>query len=54
MWCRATGKRSIPQRTGTKAAAHYNLTVAAGETVVVRLRLADSDFKNNERVCQLR
>ena len=35
-----------PQRTGTKAAAHYNLTVGAGETVVVRLRLGDSAFKN--------
>jgi hypothetical protein len=36
-----------PQATGTKAAAHYKLTIAAGETAVVRLRLADSDFKNN-------
>src|SRR6266851_4267637 len=34
-----------PEHTGTKAAAHYNLTVGAGETVVIRLRLADSDFK---------
>src|SRR5256712_903504 len=34
-----------PEHTGTKAAAHYKLTVRAGETVVVRLRLADSDFK---------
>ena len=34
-----------PEHTGTKAAAHYKLTVGAGETVVVRLRLADSDFK---------
>ena len=31
-----------PEHTGTKAAAHYKLTVGAGETVVVRLRLADS------------
>ena len=28
-----------PERTGTKAAAHYKLTIGAGETVVVRLRL---------------
>ena len=28
-----------PARTGTKAAAHYRLTLAAGETRVVRLRL---------------
>src|SRR6059058_3349463 len=34
-----------PEHTGTKAAAHYKLTVGAGETIVVRLRLADSDFK---------
>ena len=33
-----------PKKTGTKAAAHYQLTVGAGETTVVRLRLADSDF----------
>jgi hypothetical protein len=30
-----------PQHAGTKAAAHYRLTVGAGETVVVRMRLAD-------------
>jgi hypothetical protein len=34
-----------PQHAGTKAAAHYRLTVGARETVVVRMRLADSDFK---------
>jgi hypothetical protein len=33
-----------PEHKGTKAAAHYKLTVDAGETVVVRLRLADSAF----------
>jgi len=33
-----------PQHAGTKAAAHYRLTVGARETVVVRMRLADSDF----------
>ena len=33
-------KESVsPARTGTKAAAHYRLTLAAGETRVVRLRL---------------
>jgi hypothetical protein len=36
-----------PQRIGTKAAAHYKLTIAVGETAVVRLRLADSDFKGS-------
>jgi len=29
-----------PQLTGTKAAAHYHLTIGAGETAVVRLRLS--------------
>ncbi|GAB2873793.1 glucosidase family protein [Hymenobacter ruber] len=32
-------------RTGTKAAAHYELTIAAGATRVVRLRLAAPDLK---------
>ncbi len=35
-----------PQHEGTKAAAHYPLTVDAGKTVTVRLRLTDSDFKH--------
>jgi hypothetical protein len=35
-----------PDRTGTKASAHYVLAVAAGETVVVRLRLTNNDFKS--------
>jgi len=30
-----------PEKTGTKAAAHYPLTVGAGETQTVRLRLCD-------------
>src|SRR6266496_191922 len=34
-----------PEHTGTKAAAHYKVTVGAGETMTVRLRLANSDFK---------
>jgi hypothetical protein len=33
-----------PQHSGTKAAVHYRLTVGAGETSVVRMRLAHSDF----------
>ena len=33
-----------PEHTGTKAAARYRLTVGAAETMVVRVRLADSDF----------
>ncbi len=33
-----------PEHAGTKAAAHYKLTVGAGETAVVRLRLSNSDF----------
>ena len=35
-----------PALAGTKAAAHYRLTLGAGETVTVRLRLCDSDFKD--------
>jgi hypothetical protein len=31
-----------PERTGTKAAVHYPLTVGPGETVSVRLRLSDT------------
>jgi hypothetical protein len=31
-----------PAKTGTKAAAHYALTVEPGETVVIHMRLADS------------
>jgi hypothetical protein len=30
-----------PQNTGTKAAAHYQLNVGAGETATIRLRLSD-------------
>ena len=33
-----------PEQIGTKAAAHYELTVPAGDTVTVRLRLSDIDF----------
>ena len=34
-----------PEHVGTKAAAHYKLSLGSGETVVIRLRLADWDFK---------
>ncbi len=34
-----------PEHKGTKASAHYQLTIGAGETAVVRLRLTNSDFK---------
>src|SRR5207248_1350680 len=33
-----------PQRVGTKAAAHYPLTLAAGASATMRLRLTDVDF----------
>ncbi len=33
-----------PAEEGTKAAAHYQVTVPAGETVVIRLRLCDQDL----------
>jgi hypothetical protein len=31
-----------PEKTGTKAAAHYRLNIAAGQSATVRLRLTDS------------
>ncbi|HEV3386917.1 MAG TPA: glucosidase [Gemmata sp.] len=34
-----------PERVGSKAAAHYKRSLGSGETVVIRMRLADSDFK---------
>jgi hypothetical protein len=49
-----------PQQTGTKASAHYKLTVGAGESVVVRLRLSKSELDNKaafadfDRVFQVR
>jgi Mannosylglycerate hydrolase MGH1-like glycoside hydrolase domain len=36
------GEAVNPVGTGTKAAAHYRLTVGAGQTAVVRLRLSDA------------
>ncbi len=37
-----------PQHIGTKAAAHYKLTIGGGETAVVRMRLANSDFAGKD------
>jgi hypothetical protein len=36
-----------PQQTGTKAAAHYQMHLAAGESVVVKLRLNNAEPKGN-------
>jgi hypothetical protein len=33
-----------PDLSGTKAAAHYELSIAAGESAVIRLRLSNLDF----------
>src|ERR1700687_5520919 len=33
------------EHVGSKGAAHYKLSLGSGETVVIRMRLADSDFK---------
>ncbi|HET9409295.1 MAG TPA: glucosidase [Candidatus Sulfotelmatobacter sp.] len=35
-----------PERKGTKAATHYVLSIPAGETKEIRLRLSGSNFKN--------
>jgi len=39
------GKQDVvnPEQTGTKAAAHYALTVGPGESATIRLRLTDQD-----------
>jgi hypothetical protein len=34
-----------PEAFGTKAAAHYKLTLAAGQTLTVRMRLSNFDFR---------
>jgi hypothetical protein len=34
-----------PEHVGSKAAAHYKVSLGSGETVVIRMRLAGSDFK---------
>jgi hypothetical protein len=50
-----------PEKTGTKAAAHYELHVAAGETAIIRLRLTDTapaaigdPFKDFSKIVQAR
>ena len=54
-------KHSVnPEHFGTKAAAHYELTVEAGNSTVLRLRLTDqkqnakSAFESFDRVFRLR
>jgi len=37
-----------PNNSGTKAAAHYKLNVKSGESITVRLRLVNSDFKSGD------
>jgi hypothetical protein len=34
-----------PEHVGSKAAAHYKLSLGSGETVVIKMRLADAGFK---------
>jgi len=36
-----------PEHVGSKAAAHYKLSLGSEKTVVIRMRLADSDFKGS-------
>jgi hypothetical protein len=61
--CVVNGKQDAvnPQRTGTKAAADFQLEVGAGETATVRLRLSDlppsamdDPFKNFTQIMQAR
>jgi hypothetical protein len=35
-----------PNQTGTKAAAHYQLNVGAGQTAIIRLRLSNAASRN--------
>ena len=35
-----------PERTGTKAAANYKLTIGPNESTTIRLRLTDKEYKN--------
>jgi len=41
--CVVAGTQGVvnPEETGTKASAHYQITVGAGETATIRLRLSD-------------
>jgi hypothetical protein len=57
------GKRDAanPEHTGTKAAAHYQLNVGAGETATIRVRLSDlgpavigDPFKSFAQIMQVR
>ena len=34
-----------PEQVGSKAAAHYKMSLGSGETVVIRMRLSHSDFE---------
>jgi hypothetical protein len=50
-----------PEKTGTKSAAHYQLTVGAGKTATIRLRLSDlapgamgDPFENFTQIMQTR
>ena len=61
--CVVSGKQDAvnQERTGTKAAAHYQLNVGAGETATIRLRLSDlapaligDPFKSFAQIMQTR
>jgi hypothetical protein len=41
--CVVAGRQGVvnPEETGTKASAHYRVTIGAGETATIRLRLSD-------------
>jgi hypothetical protein len=61
--CVVYGKQDAvnPQSTGTKAAAHYQITVGAGQTTMIRLRLSDlapaamaDPFKSFAQIMQAR
>ena len=39
-----------PTQTGTKAAAHYALTVGPGESAMIRLRLTNQEIKSNTKM----
>ncbi len=49
--CVAQGQQGAvnPEKTGTKVAAHYQATVGAGETKVIRLRLSSSSLDRNDQ-----
>jgi hypothetical protein len=46
--CVVSGRKDVvnPNQTGTKAAAHYQLNVAPGQTTVLRLRLGDAEISH--------